>query len=159
MAIDLSSLLDGGVILPLGEAASRKQAIVLLADALAAKFGDTVGARDIVDAVMEREQMGSTGVGDGVAIPHARLKQISAPVGGYLRLQEGVDFDAVDEGACDIVFMLLAPLTSGADHLRALAQVSRALRQAAIRDRLRETATSSDVRAILCPASSSVSAA
>jgi nitrogen PTS system EIIA component len=159
MAIDLSSLLDGGVILPLGEAASRKQAIVLLADALAAKFGDTVGARDIVDAVMEREQMGSTGVGDGVAIPHARLKQISAPVGGYLRLQEGVDFDAVDEGACDIVFMLLAPLASGADHLRALAQVSRAFRQAAIRDRLRETATSSDVRAILCPASSSVSAA
>ncbi len=159
MAIDLSSLLDGGVILPLDEAASRKQAILMLADALAEKFGETVDARVIVDAVMEREQLGSTGVGDGVAIPHARLKQVEVPTGGYLRLQDGVDFDAVDERPCDIVFMLLAPLASGADHLRALAQVSRALRQAALRDQLRKATTPGDVRAILCPTSSSVSAA
>lgn len=159
MAIDLSSLLNGGVILPLADASSRKQAILLLAEALAGKLGETVSARDIVDAVMEREQLGSTGVGDGVAIPHARLKQVSAPIGAYLRLKEGVDFDAIDERACDIVFMLLAPLASGADHLRALAQVSRALRQSSLRDRLREVSTREDVCAILCPTTSNVSAA
>lgn len=158
MAIDLSSLLNGGVILPLGTATSRKQAILLLAEALSEKIGDDLAARDIVDAVMEREQLGSTGVGDGVAIPHARLSQLDAPVGGYLRLRQGVDFDAVDERACDIVFMLLAPLSAGADHLRALAQVSRALRQSVIRDRLREASTQADVCAILCPAAN-VSAA
>ncbi|NBC21158.1 MAG: PTS transporter subunit EIIA [Alphaproteobacteria bacterium] len=159
MAIDLSSLLNGGVILPLADASSRKQAILLLAEALAGKLGETVSAREIVDAVMEREQLGSTGVGDGVAIPHARLKQVSAPIGAYLRLKEGVDFDAIDERPCDIVFMLLAPLASGADHLRALAQVSRALRQSSIRDKLREVSTHEEVCAILCPTTSNVSAA
>lgn len=159
MAIDLSSLLSGGVILPIGSAKSRKQAILLLAEALAEKLGGETESREIVDAVMEREQLGSTGVGDGVAIPHARLKAVKAPVGGYLRLKQGVDFDAVDERPCDIVFMLLAPLSAGADHLRALAQVSRALRQSTVRDRLRETTTETDVCAILCPASSNASAA
>ncbi len=159
MAIDLSSLLNGGVILPIGTATSRKQAILLLAEALAEKIGGGLAPRDVVDAVMEREQLGSTGVGDGVAIPHARLKEVAAPVGGYLRLEHGVDFDAVDERACDIVFMLLAPLSAGADHLRALAQVSRALRQSVIRDQLREASTQADVCAILCPAASNASAA
>lgn len=148
MANDLSSLLEGGVIIPSFEATSRKQAIHALAEALSTTTG--VGARRIEDAVMERERLGSTGVGEGVAIPHARLEGIDAPVGGYMRLVHGVDFEAIDERPCDLVFMLLAPQSAGADHLRALAQVSRTFRQSAVRDALREAKSEEDVRAIVC---------
>ncbi len=148
MATDLSSLLEGGVIIPSFDATSRKQAIHALSEALAAATG--IGARQIEDAVMERERLGSTGVGEGVAIPHARLEGVDQPVGGYMRLVQGVDFEAIDERPCDLVFMLLAPQSAGADHLRALAQVSRTFRQSAVRDALREARTEEAVRAIVC---------
>ncbi|KCZ62191.1 PTS sugar transporter [Hyphomonas sp. L-53-1-40] len=148
MATDLTSLLAGGVIIPSLEAKSRKQAIHALAEALAEATG--IGLREIEDAVMERERLGSTGVGEGVAIPHARLEGIDAPVGGYLRLVHGVDFEAIDDRPCDLIFMLLAPKSSGADHLRALAQVSRTFRQSAVRDALREANTEDEVKAIVC---------
>ena len=148
MATDLTSLLTGGVIIPSLEAKSRKQAIHALAEALAEATG--IGLREIDDAVMEREKLGSTGVGEGVAIPHARLEGVDAPVGGYLRLVHGVDFEAIDDRPCDLIFMLLAPKSSGADHLRALAQVSRTFRQSAVRDALREANTEEEVKAIVC---------
>ena len=146
MATDLTSLLTGGVIIPSLEAKSRKQAIHALAEALAEATG--IGLREI--EVMERERLGSTGVGEGVAIPHARLEGVDAPVGGYLRLVHGVDFEAIDDRPCDLIFMLLAPKSSGADHLRALAQVSRTFRQSAVRDALREANTEEEVKAIVC---------
>ena len=148
MATNLSSLLESGVIIPSFEATSRKQAIHALADALAATTG--MSARKIEDAVMERERLGSTGVGEGVAIPHARLEGIESPIGGYMRLVHGVDFEAIDERPCDLIFMLLAPQSAGADHLRALAQVSRAFRQSTVRDALRDARSEEDVRAIVC---------
>lgn len=151
MTLDLSSLLKGGVILPRFRAESRKQAIDALAEALGKATG--LNPRDISDAVMQRERLGSTGVGEGVAIPHARLPGLSAPVGGVMLLNEGVDFEAVDERPCDIIFMLLAPMNSGADHLRALAQVSRALRNPDIREKLRWADSGKAVQAILCPES------
>ncbi len=157
MATDLSALLENGVLLIEGEARGRKQVILTLADALAGKLG--VDARNMTDAVMEREQLGSTGVGDGVAIPHARIDGIDKPVGGFLRLATPVDFDAVDERPCDLIFMLLAPMESGADHLRALAQVSRAFRQPAVRDRLRSATSTAEMEAILCPRAEDASAA
>ncbi len=148
MATDLSALLQGGVIIPLLDVSSRKQAVHVLCEALSQATG--IGARAIEDAVMERERLGSTGVGEGVAIPHARLPGIERPVGGFLRLLHGVDFEAIDERPCDLVFMLLAPDGSGADHLRALAQVSRVFRQSAVRDALRKARTEDDVRAVIC---------
>lgn len=148
MANDLTPLLEGGVIIPSFEATSRKQAIHALAEALAEKTG--LNPRTIETAVMERERLGSTGVGEGVAIPHARLDGIDAPVGGFMRLVHGVDFEAIDDRPCDLVFMLLAPQSSGADHLRALAQVSRVFRQSAMRDALREARTREDVSGLLC---------
>ena len=148
MATDLTSLLTGGVIIPSLEAKSRKQAIHALAEALAEATG--IGLREIEDAVMERERLGSTGVGEGVAIPHARLEGVDAPVGGYLTLVHDVDFEAIDDRPCDLIFMLLAPKSSGADHLRALAQVSRTFRQSAVRDALREANTEEEVKAIVC---------
>ncbi|MEM9739261.1 MAG: PTS sugar transporter subunit IIA [Pseudomonadota bacterium] len=148
MAIDLSALLDRGVILTETQYGSRKQAILRLAGALGDKIG--LDERLIFDAVMEREQLGSTGVGEGVAIPHARLSKLEQPLGGFLRLREGVDFDAVDDQPCDLIFMLLAPVTAGADHLRALAQVSRAFRRGEVRAALRTADTAESIYQVLC---------
>lgn len=148
MATDLSALLQGGVIIPFHEATSRKQAIHVLCEALSDATG--IGARAIEDAVMERERLGSTGVGEGVAIPHARLPGLSAPVGGFLRLAQGVDFEAIDDRPCDLIFMLLAPDGAGADHLRALAQVSRFFRQVAVRDGLRKARNENEIKALIC---------
>ncbi|WP_018148371.1 PTS sugar transporter subunit IIA [Henriciella marina] len=157
MATDLTSLLDEGVILDPASADSRKQALTLLSQALAAKT--KLEQRDIFDAVLERERLGSTGVGEGVAIPHARIERLSRPIGGFVRLETGVDFDAVDERPCDLIFMLIAPVGSGADHLRALAQVSRTLRQPNLRDALRQAATKTEIAKILCPEAAKASAA
>jgi PTS system nitrogen regulatory IIA component len=148
MATDLSALLQGGVIIPFHEATSRKQAIHVLCEALSEATG--IGARAIEDAVMERERLGSTGVGEGVAIPHARLTGLSAPVGGFLRLAHGVDFEAIDDRPCDLIFMLLAPDGAGADHLRALAQVSRFFRQPAVRDGLRKARNENEIKSLIC---------
>ncbi|WP_213270157.1 PTS sugar transporter subunit IIA [Hyphomonas sp.] len=148
MATDLSALLQGGVIIPFHEATSRKQAIHVLCEALSEATG--IGPRAIEDAVMERERLGSTGVGEGVAIPHARLAGLSAPVGGFLRLVHGVDFEAIDDRPCDLIFMLLAPDGAGADHLRALAQVSRFFRQPAVRDGLRKARNENEIKSLIC---------
>lgn len=157
MATDLTSLLGEGVILDPVAAENRKQALTTLAGALAERT--KLDARDIFDAVMERERLGSTGVGEGVAIPHARIEKLPHPVGGFVRLLKPVDFDAVDDRPCDLIFMLIAPVGSGADHLRALAQVSRTLRQPEIREALRQAETAKAMKAILCPESANASAA
>lgn len=146
--IDLSSLLKDGVVIPNLKAQSRKQVFQTLCAELSAATG--MEERQIFDAVMDRERLGSTGVGEGVAIPHARLEGISGPIGAFARLEKPVDFDSVDDRPCDLVFMLLAPIAAGADHLRALAAVSRAFREASIRAALREAGTQEEVLATLC---------
>ncbi len=103
------------------------------------------------DAVLERERLGSTGVGEGVAIPHARIESLSRPVAGFARLLEPADFEAIDERPADLIFMLLAPTDSGADHLRALARAARVFRQERIRTALRQAQTSEAVLAVLAP--------
>jgi len=157
MANDLSSLLKDGVILVSQSAESRKQILNTMANAVGDKLN--IDSRDVLDAVIERENLGSTGVGEGVAIPHARIEGLSAPIGVFVRLHEGVDFDAIDGRECDLIFMLLAPHSSGADHLRALAQVSRTFRSADMRARLRTAASADDVRAVLCPKAAQADAA
>lgn len=156
MAIDLSELMERGVTLVETSCSSRKTAILRLASAMAEQLG--LDERQVFEAVMEREQLGSTGVGEGVAIPHARIRGIETPVGGFMRLSEPIDFDAIDERPCDLIFMLLAPDSAGADHLRALAQVSRAFRRSDIRDALRAAGTPEAAKTVLCrtsPVSSS----
>ncbi len=103
------------------------------------------------EAVLERERLGSTGVGEGVAIPHARIEALSRPAGGFAHLSEPADFEAIDERPADLVFMLLAPTDAGADHLRALARAARVFRQERIRAALRQAQTEEAVLAILSP--------
>lgn len=99
--------------------------------------GDKVNIRDIVAAVAERERLGSTGVGYGVAIPHARLDGIDEVRAVFARLDTALDYEAIDERPVDLVVLLLAPKGASSLHLKALAQVSRLLRREDIRERLR----------------------
>ncbi|MEM6534152.1 MAG: PTS sugar transporter subunit IIA [Pseudomonadota bacterium] len=149
MANDLSSLLTGGLVVEPQTAASRKQVLGILSTALGKRL--KIDGRDILEAVLERESLGSTAVGEGVVVPHARVNGLERPVGGFLKLTEGVDFDAPDGATCDLIFMLLAPHVSGADHLRALAQVSRAFRSEDLREKLRATNDTGEMFRILCP--------
>ncbi len=135
MMSDLSDLLRQDLVLQRVVATSRKNAILALVEALAPTAG--LEARAVFDAVLMRERLSGTGVGEGVAIPHARVEGLARPVGAFARLETPLDFDAIDGRPADLVFLLLAPHDRGADHLKALARVSRYLRRAEIRDRLR----------------------
>lgn len=104
------------------------------ADALA---DSGIACRDIVQAAMERERLGSTGVGTGVALPHARLGGIERVHAVFARLETPIDYDSIDERPVDLVALLIAPSDAGGAHLRALAKVSRTLRRADMRQRLR----------------------
>ncbi|MBL4855041.1 MAG: PTS sugar transporter subunit IIA [Robiginitomaculum sp.] len=121
-------------------AVSKKQLFQEMAE-LAIQCGaigaDTIKSRDIVSAVSERERLGSTGVGYGVAIPHARLEGLSKVRAIFARLETPLDYESIDERPVDLVVLLLAPANASGDHLKALAQVSRLLRREDIRDKLR----------------------
>lgn len=105
--------------------------------------------RDIVAAAMERERLGSTGVGAGVALPHARLEGIDQVHVVFARLETAIDYDAIDERPVDLVALLLAPSDAGGAHLRALAKVSRALRRQDMRQRLRAAPNTESLFTIL----------
>jgi len=147
--ISLRDLLIPAVVFPRARWQGRKHVLQEMSAAMAAACG--LDARQTFEAVLEREHLGSTGVGEGVAIPHARIEGLTRVVGGFAKLVEPADFEAIDERSCDLVFMLLAPAEAGAEHLRALARVSRAFRQEAIRSALRNAQTKEAVLAILTP--------
>lgn len=98
---------------------------------------DSVHIRDIVAAAMERERLGSTGVGSGVALPHARIDGVDRVHAAFARLESPLDYDAVDDRPVDLVALIIAPSNAGGEHLRALAQISRRLRREDVRARLR----------------------
>lgn len=102
----------------------------LLLQRLSESFSEITGldARDIYDRLFEREKLGSTGMGGGIAIPHARLKNLDRVYSVFVTLDEAQDFESVDEQPVDLVYALLAPQDAGADHLQALAKASRLLR-------------------------------
>jgi len=133
--MDISDLITPeGVICPL-KVTSKKQALQALARQ-AAKITD-LDERVIFDTLLERERLGSTGVGNGIAIPHGRLAGLTALHGVFATLARPIHFDAVDDQPVDLMFLLLAPESAGADHLKALARVSRLLRDRAMCEKLR----------------------
>ena len=105
--------------------------------------------RKIFETLMERERLGTTGVGQGIAIPHGRMPEATTITGIFARLENPIDYDAVDSQPVDLVFMLLAPENAGADHLKALARVSRLLRNQATCEKLRAANTAEALYAIL----------
>lgn len=121
-------------------ASSKKQLFQIMAEKLVtgARFAELgLTCRDIVNATMERERLGSTGVGSGVALPHARIDGLDRVYTVFARLEDPMDYEAVDDVPVDLVVFLVAPSDSGGAHLRALAQFSRRLRREDTRERLR----------------------
>jgi len=129
------------------KATSKKQVLQRLSDALATATG--AESRDIYDRLFEREKLGSTGLGAGIAIPHARLKDIDKVYTVFATLDEPVEFDAIDEKPVDLIFALLAPQDAGADHLQALAAASRLLRSKEFCTRVRGASSEGAVTALL----------
>ena len=133
--MDLSDLLKPEAVLPAVHAQSKKQVLQEVCDSASRMTG--LVEREIYDAILQRERLGSTGVGQGVAIPHGKLKAVDRLVGVFARLARPVDFDALDDQPVDLVFLLLAPESAGADHLKALARIARVLRDGAVAEKLR----------------------
>ncbi len=151
-----TDLLDSSSVALGIRADSKRQALAAVAG-LAARSFDIAPAK-IIDALMAREAEGSTGAGRGVALPHARLPGLERMRAVFVRLETPVAFDAVDDQPVDLLFALFAPLDAGSDHLRALARVSRLLRQSEVRQHLRQAHTVDALYAMLVQ-EASVSAA
>ena len=145
--MQIGDILDRGAISLRVKAANKRQALAVIAEMAARNFG--LDASDILDALAEREQAGSTGVGYGVAAPHARLEGLSRMRGVFIRLERPVEFEAVDDHPVDLIFALFAHPNAGSEHLRALARVSRLLRQPQVREQLRKARTADAIHALL----------
>lgn len=132
-------------------AALKAQGKKHLLQELAARAHDLgdLPERRVFETLMERERLGSTGVGSGIAIPHGRMPEVHAITGLFARLDTPINYESVDGQPVDLVFMLLAPENAGADHLKALARVSRLLRDRATCEKLRAAATAEALYAIL----------
>lgn len=144
--MDLSDLLASEAIFLRGGASSKRHALSLTAEAAAQALG--LNEVRAFETLLEREALGSTGLGGGVAVPHARIEGMSSVRGLFLRLETPVAFDAVDDRPVDLIFALFAPPKAGAEHLRALAAVSRSLRSPELREKLRQARTIDAVRAL-----------
>lgn len=145
--MDLSRLLKPGAVKVLSNVTSKKSLFQDLGDIAAAVYG--LNARQTVDALQERESLGPTGVGHGVALPHGRLNDLDGVVGVFLRLEKPLNFDAVDRSPVDLVFALFAPKNCGVDHLKALALVSRTLRDCEVCGKLRANTDPATLHAVL----------
>ncbi|MDZ4364919.1 PTS sugar transporter subunit IIA [Brevundimonas sp.] len=144
--MDIADLLvSGGIVLRSG-ASSKRQALHVLAETAARALG--LDEQAVLDALMEREALGSTGLGNGVAVPHARLDGLDRVCAVFVRLDTPVTFGSVDDRPVDLLFGLFAPPREGAEHLRALAAVSRALRAPELREKLRQARTLDAVSAL-----------
>jgi PTS system nitrogen regulatory IIA component len=145
--MNIGDLLDRGAISPRVTAANKRQVLKVVAELAARSFGLKPG--DMLDALLAREAVGSTGVGYGVAVPHARVAGVTRLRGVFVRVEHAVDFGAVDDRPVDLIFALFAPPEASGEHLRALARVSRILRQAELREQLRKARTADAIYALL----------
>ena len=144
--MDISDLLADGVVVLRSGASSKRQALHTVAEAAAQAFG--LPESRIMEALLEREALGSTGLGSGVAVPHARLEGIDRVSAVFVRLDTPVAYGAVDDRPVDLLFALFAPPRDGAEHLRALAAISRALRSSEMREQLRQARTTDAIRSL-----------
>jgi len=143
----LSDLVAPNAVIPALKVNSKKPAIQELAARAAVLTGE--GERAIFEILMQREKLGSTGVGNGIAIPHGKLPKLRKLFGLFARLDRPIDFDALDGQPVDLIFLLLAPETAGADHLKALARVARLLRDQDVARKLRDSRDAEALYAVL----------
>ena len=142
-----TDLVAPNAIIPALKVNGKKQAL----QEISAKAAELTGQNDraILEILLQREKLGSTGVGSGVAIPHGKLAKLNKVFGLFARLERPVDFDALDGQPVDLIFLLLAPEGAGADHLKALARVARLLRDADVARKLRDSRDAEALYAVL----------
>ena len=133
--MDLGDLITPEGVIASLKAKNKKHALQEMAEKAAALTGGD--ARQIFETLLQRERLGSTGVGRGIAIPHGRLEGLQRIVSVFARLEEPIEFEALDNEPVDLIFLLLAPEHAGADHLKALARISRLLREPSSIEKLR----------------------
>ena len=156
--MSLADIIDERSVLPALKVQNKKQLLQELSHAAAQLT--VIDHRVIFETLMRREKLGSTGLGQGIAIPHGKIPSITRVYGLFARLAHPITFDAVDDQPVDLVFLLLAPEHAGADHLKALARISRLLRDPAIVEKLRRTDRAEGLYAILTePSATEASAA
>ena len=150
--MELSSILRVEAVKTLSAVTSKKRLLHEIGEIAATVYG--LKANDVCAALQERESLGPTGVGHGIALPHARLSDLEKVHGVFVRVEKPVDFDSVDRQPVDLVFALLAPLDAGVDHLKALAMVSRTMRDPALCTKLRANADQTTLHTLLTEAPS-----
>ena len=157
--MNLAEIIDARAVLPYVKAQNKKQLLQELAQSMASILA--VDHRIIFETLLTREKLGSTGLGQGIAVPHGRLPNITRVYGLFAKLAAPVSYDSVDGEPVDLVFVLISPDHAGADHLTALARISRLLRQPGTIAKLRGTATAEGLYAILTepPVTAAASAA
>src|SRR5215211_5250278 len=143
----LLDFLTPQAVLPALRVNGKKQALHELASQSASLTG--LDERAVFETLLQRERLGSTGIGEGLAIPHGKLPGLDRLFGLVARLDKPIDFEALDGQPVDILFLLLAPEGAGADHLKALARVARALREPGMLDRIRKTRDADALYAVL----------
>jgi len=145
--MEITDLLSTEGVIANLKASSKKQSLQNLAKKAAENTG--LHERVIFEVLMERERLGTTGVGNGIAIPHGKLSNLDQLYGLFARLESPIDFQAIDEQPVDLIFLLLAPESAGADHLKALARVSRLLRDKKTCEKLRGSDSAEALYALL----------
>jgi PTS system nitrogen regulatory IIA component len=145
--MELADILVPEAVIADLRASSKKQALLQVAQRAAQISG--LHERTVFDVLLERERLGSTGLGGGIAIPHGKLAGLDRLRGVFARLAVPIDFEAIDARPVDLMFVLLAPESAGADHLKALSRVSRALRDRTLVEKLRATDSAEALYALL----------
>jgi nitrogen PTS system EIIA component len=148
-----TDLVSPNAIIPAMKVNGKKQAL----QEIAAKAAELTGQNEkvILEILLQREKLGSTGVGNGVAIPHGKLQKLGNVFGLFARLERPIDFEALDSQPVDLIFLLLAPEGAGADHLKALARVARLLRDSEVARKLRASNGAEAIYAVLAMPSAS----
>jgi len=145
--MQLTDILDPNAVKVLGGCTSKKRLFHDIGSL--AETAYEIDPTPVIDALIEREGLGPTGVGNGIALPHARLESVTSVYGLFLRLENPLNFEAVDRQPIDLVFALIAPEQAGVDHLKALALVSRTLRDTDVCAKLRANADPATLHTIL----------
>lgn len=145
--MELSSILLVEAVKTLSAVTSKKRLLHEIGEVAASAYG--LKSSEVCSALQERESLGPTGVGQGIALPHARLAELERVHGVFLRIEKPVDFDSVDRQPVDLVFALLAPLDAGVEHLKALAMVSRTMRDPGLCAKLRANSEQATLHTLL----------
>ncbi|MEN3929656.1 PTS IIA-like nitrogen regulatory protein PtsN [Microvirga sp. W0021] len=145
--MSLLEFLKPEAVMPVLKSTSKKQALADISAHAAKLIGRD--SSEIYEVLLQRERLGSTGIGEGIAIPHGKLPHLDKLFGLVARLEKPVDFEAMDGMPVDIVFLLLAPEGAGADHLKALSQVARLLRDQEILEQIRSARDGAEIYAVM----------